>query len=98
MGKGGANLAPEGEYLEPEVKPVPRRRSRADMSGTMGIDYLRGSRTAETKLGPGLPPGPKIVFLFFEAFFSFVNTKEKKAYFPRPFKGGIPAGVRAEIL
>ena len=58
------------------------------MSGTMGIVHLRGSRSVETKLGPGIPPGPKIAFLFFEAFFSFVNTKEKKAYFLRPFKGG----------
>ena len=79
MGKGGANLAPEGEYLEPEGKPVPRRRYRANMNGTMGIDYCRGSRTAVTTLGPDSPPGPKIVFLFFAAFFSFVNPKEKKA-------------------
>ncbi len=34
-----------------------------------------------------------IAFLFFEAFFSFVNTKEKKAYFPHPFKG-TPAARR----
>ena len=29
-----------------------------------------------------------IAFLFFEAFFSFVNTKEKKAYSPPPAPGG----------
>ena len=58
------------------------------MNGTMGIDHCRGSRTAETKLGFGSLPGQKNVFLFFEAFFSFVNTKEKKAY-PAAGYGGI---------
>ncbi len=61
---------------------------RADMNGTIGIDHCCGSRTAETKLGFGSLPGPKLVFLFFEAFFSFVNTKEKKAY-PAAGYGGI---------
>ncbi len=31
-----------------------------------------------------------IAFLFFEAFFSFVNTKEKKAYSLPPAPGGTP--------
>ena len=38
---------------------------------------------------------PLVVFLFFEAFFSFVNTKEKKAYSPPPGTGGTPAGQPA---
>ena len=83
MGKGGANLAPEGEYLEPEVKPVPRRRSRAVMNGTMGIDQCRGSRTVEIKLRPGSPPGPKInLFSFCKLFLFSILGKEKKLIFP----------------
>ncbi len=34
-------------------------------------------------MGQGNDYSP-IAFLFFEAFFSFVNTKEKKAYLPPP--------------
>ena len=68
------------------------------MNGTMGIDYNCGSRTDETKLGPGLPPGQKVAFLFFEAFFSFVNTKEKKAYSLPPGSGGTPRRGEADTL
>ena len=57
--------------------------SRADMNGTMGIDHHRGSRSAVTEQSLDLLPGQKVVFLFFAAFSSFVNTKEEKAN-PRP--------------
>ena len=39
-----------------------------------------------------------IVFLLFVTFSSFVNTKEEKVSFPRPYKGGTPAGVRFNSL
>ena len=68
------------------------------MNGTMGIVHHRGSRTVEIKLGPGLPPGQKVAFLFFEAFFSFVNTKEKKAYSLPPGSGGTPRRGEADTL
>ena len=50
---------------------------RAGMNGTIAPDYLRGSRTAVIKLGPGFPPGPKIN-LFTSLFLFSISGKEKK--------------------